>query len=587
MNSNESSAQTSSAPVSRRNFIKSGLVGAGAFALGSSFPQILSRATDARRGAPNILFIICDQWRFPQHLRPEESAFLDARLPNYQWLYERSVKFFGHYGAAAACTPVRSTILTGLYTHQTGILNTYFDNGQKDQANTLNPGFLTWGKALRELGYQTVWWGKWHESPAIAADLAAAGLPANLESYGFDGGTFPPYLGPNGKPITIIGGPENGQPDLQAPIGNLNQGIELDAFIAGQFEKWFGGYNSDQGPFATAVSLINPHDIRNYPVDTLQDRLTARDHFIGSKPPNYEDLATLAKNKPSLQQAQYYTNNLSGGADTGWRNYQDYYYWLQAQVDIQIGKVLNALRSRPEISDNTIIIFTSDHGDHGGSHGLHEKALSVYEESIRLPLLVYDPTGNWTRAEEIPRPQLTSTVDLSPLFLTLATGGRTWLRDPRFNFLAKQVDWERLLHSPYGQGRDYIISTSDEFFGDEFDPSGTLAPADAPFHVIGVRTHDKKFATYNYWTVGSIALNYSARQENELYDHSTKDGRLELENLAGAQPALFAQLQHFIQNEILPHHLRRQLPEPYQAVHETAIQAYINGIQEPNSIEQG
>jgi arylsulfatase A-like enzyme len=65
------------------------------------------------------------------------------------------VKFFGHYGAAAACTPVRSTILTGLYTHQTGILNTYFDNGQKDQANTLNPAFLTWGKALRRLGYQT------------------------------------------------------------------------------------------------------------------------------------------------------------------------------------------------------------------------------------------------------------------------------------------------------------------------------------------------------------------------------------------------------------------------------------------------
>jgi hypothetical protein len=60
-----------------------------------------------------------------------------------------------------------------------------------------------------------------------------------------------------------------------------------------------------------------------------------RDHFIGSKPPNYEDLATLEKNKPSLQQAQYYTNSLAGGAETGWRNYQDYYYWLQAQVDIQ------------------------------------------------------------------------------------------------------------------------------------------------------------------------------------------------------------------------------------------------------------
>ena len=209
----------------------------------------------------------------------------------------------------------------------------------------------------------------------------------------------------------------------------------------------------------------------------------------------------------------------------------------------------------------------------------------MYEESIHLPLLVYDPTGRWTGAEGTPREQLTSTVDLSPLFLTLATGGRSWLRDPRFSFLSSQVDWESLLQNPTGQGREYIISTSDEFFGDEFDPAGTLAPTDAPFHVIGVRTRERKFATYNYWTVGSVALNYSARQENELYDYSTEGGRLELDNVASSQPALFAQLQQFIQNEILPNHLRRQLPDPYQAVHETAIQAYINGIQEPNSIE--
>jgi hypothetical protein len=65
---------------------------------------------------------------------------------------------------------------------------------------------------------------------------------------------FPPYIGPTGKPITIIGGPQNGQPDLLAPIGNLNQGIELDGFIAGQFEKWFSGYQPDKGPFATTVS---------------------------------------------------------------------------------------------------------------------------------------------------------------------------------------------------------------------------------------------------------------------------------------------------------------------------------------------
>ena len=164
--------------------------------------------------------------------------------------------------------------------------------------------------------------------------------------------------------------------------------------------------------------------------------------------------------------------------------------------------------------------------------------------------------------------------------------GRTWLRDPRFHFLADQVDWESLLQSPNGQGREYIISTSDEFFGEQLNPVGTLAPADATISCDRCRTLERKFATYNYWTVGSIALNYSARQENELYDYWTKGGRLELENLASTQPALFARLQHLFKTKILPKHLRRQLPDPNQAVHETAIQAYINGIQEPNSIEQ-
>ena len=573
--------------VSRRQFLKTGALSTGAIAVGATFPQILTRAAGPSSSTPNILLIICDQWRFPQHLTHQEREFLDSRLPNYRWLRDRSVKFTGHYGAAAACTPVRSTILTGLYTHQTGILNTFADNGQKDQANTLNPGFQTFGTALQKLGYQTHWYGKWHESPATAVDLAAAGLPANLERYGFGGGTFPLYIGPDGKPITIIGGPHNGQPDTLSPIGFLNQGIELDGFIAGQFEQWFAEYDPAKGPFATTVSLINPHDIKNYPVDTLQDRLTSRDHFIGAKPPNYEDLTTLQEKKPSLQQALYYTNQLGEDPDQGWRNYLDYYYWLQVQVDAQIGQVLRTLDQRREIAENTVVIFTADHGDHGGSHGLHEKSMTVYEESIHLPLFIYDPTRRRTRFEEVSRSQLTSSVDLFPLLLTIATGGESWKSDSRFSYLSPRVDWAGLLSDPAVRGRDYILSTSDEFFGDEFDPSGTLAPSDAPFHVIGLRTPTAKFATYNYWTLGSVNLNYSERQEQELYNYRTEQGRLELENTAATETWLAARLEQFVRTEVLPRELRAPLPDPYQAVHEEAIQAYINGIQETNSSGRG
>jgi arylsulfatase A-like enzyme len=572
--------------LSRRDFLRKSAYGAGATALGAAFPQLLFKS-NFQRSQPNILFVICDQWRFPQHLTGPEAAILDSRLPNYRWLVNRSVKFDGHYGAAAACTPVRSTMVTGLYTHQTGIMNTYADNGQLDQANTLNPGFLTWGSALRELGYQTAWWGKWHESPATAQDLLQAGLPANLEQYGFDGGTFPPYVGPNGQDINIIGGPNNGQPDLLAPIGNLNQGIELDAFIADQFRTWYDAYDPSKGPFATAVSLINPHDIKWYPVNTLQNLLSSRDNFIGRKPVNYEDLTTLQQNKPSLQQALYYTNQLIGGTDQGWKSYLDYYYWLQTQVDIQIGLILSSLYQRKDIAENTIVVFTADHGDHGGSHGLHEKSMTVYEESIHLPLLVHDPSGRWATSVDVARPQLTSTVDLFALFLTLATGGNSWRFDARFSYLAERVDWAGLLTNPSARGRDYVVSTSDEFFGDEFDPTGSAAPPNAPFHVIGVRTPKAKFATYNYWTVGTVDINSSQKQELELYDYSTEKGRWELENTASSQSHLVTYFQDLIQKQIIPNELQQALPQPYNQVQATAIQAYINGIQIPNSQKGG
>jgi uncharacterized sulfatase len=145
------------------------------------------------------------------------------------------------------------------------------------------------------------------------------------------------------------------------------------------------------------------------------------------------------------------------------------------------------------------------------------------------------------------------------------------------------VDWKDLLTSPSAKGREYIVSTSDEFFGDEFDPIGSAAPPDAPFHVIGLRTPNAKFATYNYWTVGTTNISTTAKQELELYDYSTEKGRLELDNTASSQPKLAAYFQQLIQNQVIPNELQQSLPEPYNVVQAAAIQAYINGIQIPNS----
>src|SRR6202012_2092080 len=101
---------------------------------------------------PNILVILVDQLRFPAWFSPMADG--TALTPNLRRLRDNAVSFSGHYTAANDCTPARSTLLTGLYTHQTGCMIT--------GGSTLSPRFPTWGTLLREQGYRTWWYGKWH-----------------------------------------------------------------------------------------------------------------------------------------------------------------------------------------------------------------------------------------------------------------------------------------------------------------------------------------------------------------------------------------------------------------------------------------
>ena len=96
--------------------------------------------------------ILVDQLRFPQWTT---GASVGSGLPpNLDRLRRGAVTFARHYTASNDCTPARATLLTGLHTHQTGCMIT--------GGSTLDHGFPTWGTMLREHGYDTRWYGKWH-----------------------------------------------------------------------------------------------------------------------------------------------------------------------------------------------------------------------------------------------------------------------------------------------------------------------------------------------------------------------------------------------------------------------------------------
>ena len=339
------------------------------------------------------------------------------------------MSFARHYTASNDCSPSRSALLTGLYTHQTGCLIT--------GASTLDPGFPTWGTMLREHGYHTRWLGKWHVTRHDNRWTAATGERA-LEHYGFAGGIYP------------------------SPDGAPGQGWRVDPHIATRFADWFA-HDGGSEPWCTTVSFVNPHDIAWW--YAWSERVAAEASAapaVRRLPPNFETPELLlARHKPRLQRSFQDTAAASfgpvpfTGPDTArlWLGFLDLYTKLQREMDRHVGQVLDTLESRPEVAANTVVVFTSDHGEYGASHGLRGKGASAYEEGIRVPLIVKDPRGVLTAAPERARTQLTSSVDVAPLLLTIATGSEDWRREEHYSHIAGRLELARILADPTAPGR--------------------------------------------------------------------------------------------------------------------------------------
>jgi arylsulfatase A-like enzyme len=544
--------------ISRRTLLKGGLAAGGLIGAGVAIDRLAGGSRQAQapkpaarapeppaagsRRAPNILVIIVDQLRFPQWFSTTPGSL--SLPPNIQRLSREGVSFASHYTASNDCTPSRAALLTGLYTHQTGALIT--------GGSTLDPAFPTWGTMLREHGYTAHWYGKWHLTRGDQHWSQPTGAPA-LEHYGFAGGTFP---SPNGDP---------------------GQGWHTDARIAAEFEAWFAR-EAPREPWCTTVSFVNPHDIAWWYAWT--QRVPAERSFarsVHALPPNFETPQQLiARRKPLLQRSLQDTAASSFGSvpfsgpalERKWLAFLDLYVKLQREVDGHVGSVLRTLASNPRVAENTVVVFTSDHGEYGASHGLRGKGAGVYEEAIRVPLIVRDPRSGAAGVPGQVRTQLTSSVDVAPLLLTLASGSGAWRADPHYSHIAGRLDLAGILEDPAAAGRPYVLHATDEIVTEfAVEPYA----ADAPLHVAAMRTPSAKYAIYSDWARESIEP-LTIGQESELYDYSSEGGRLELDNSAGrstVEEAMRAELEHAIASE-----LRAPLPPGLDAAQRRGFADY-------------
>ena len=331
-------------------------------------------------GRPNILMIVSDQERQREWLPPS------VELPNRQRLLDEGLEFTNYWTHSSPCSPSRASLMTGQYVPRHGVK----DNVIHPWHVELDPSTPTTGSLTRKAGYRSSYIGKWHLSQSPQPDM---------EAYGYSD-----WEG-NDKHF----------------MGWAGTGVHFDPVIAENAAHWLRENGSSPEPWFLTVALVNPHDVMWFPIDQPNYQATHSEELSFVKmlleasrwkddetlPAFTEDYAevvdTLPANfdddlhtKPEAQRQWRWDqqHGMWGYIDPkdtkSWLRVLDYYVKLHQMGDDNLGTVLDALDASGA-ADDTIVMFTSDHGDMCGSHGLRSKGPFIYNEIMHVPLYVRGP----------------------------------------------------------------------------------------------------------------------------------------------------------------------------------------------------
>ncbi|MBW1790063.1 MAG: sulfatase-like hydrolase/transferase [Deltaproteobacteria bacterium] len=398
-------------------------------------------ADASNKGKRNILFITCDQQMF-QTVQAE-----GFRQPALDRLADRGVTFANHYIASAVCTPSRGVIYSGLAPQVTGIQ----EEMMFGWTPSLPTNAVSIGTAMKQLGYSTAYFGKFELDRDIVYPKPGVNYADALKKYGFD--VWQPY-----GEVT----------------GEKNQGYEVDGVIAAEGIRWLRtnaeSLRKGDEPWFLVISLINPHDIFftdvNPPDESVQKSLNPE--LISKVPANarYQkqwdfplwntlDEPLQAPGRPGAHWEFYRgTAKVMGDIPTErrdmWHAYNNYYMNLLSDKDRCIGQVLDTLDDL-DLWKDTVVVFTSDHGELGGSHGgLRNKGPVSYEQNVHVPMIVVHPDvkgGQTTRA-------LTSHIDLLPTLVGLTGAPQEDTADITKGFPGR--DFSKVLANPSSAQPDEV-----------------------------------------------------------------------------------------------------------------------------------
>ena len=323
---------------------------------------------------PNILFLFSDQHRFDA-TGCNGAKF--CRTPAIDSISENGMRFTNAFTPVALCSPARASLLTGLYPHNHGQLaNTGNFNSVFDTQVLNKPGYP---ELARNAGYSVHYTGKWHlpregnkefwhfdtwhTSREYDQALSKRGLESNreVEVQRLEWGPSAPFCG---RSMLEAG-------DLQ------------EAWVADKTIEMLEEQSKSDKPFIIFSSFFGPHFPYAVPApyDTMYDPNSVE------KWPNFDE---SFDGKPLIQQKELLRWNADHLTWADWQKVIAHYWGYVTFIDDQIRRVLNKL-SALGLSENTIVIYSTDHGDMLGSHRLFNKGFNMYDEIFHIPLIVHWP----------------------------------------------------------------------------------------------------------------------------------------------------------------------------------------------------
>ena len=491
---------------------------------------------------PNILLIVSDEER--------RNDWLDGvvDLPAHERLRADGLSFDRYFTHSSPCSPSRASLYTGRYLAEHGVV----DNVAFPTHTALDPAIPTIGSLLAERGYRSSYLGKWHLGHTETPDMEAHGYldwegnDIHFMGSAYTGRYFDPIIvdqaidwlrgraseranAAHTDEAVARAARERSEQERETPHRNMTRLRRPEHVLSGRAAG--AGTNGDSGadrPWFLTVALVNPHDIMWFPADhrsyqgehprfaeffnaVLEMRLgdlpvtpPPEDYprLFDRLPDNFgDDLHT----KPEVQRAWRHVRNrehVVGRIDADdhdtWLRGLDYYAWLHIELDRSLARLLDALDALG-LYDDTVIAYTSDHGDACGSHGLRAKLPCVYDEVMGVPLIVKAPgapAGARTGA-------LATHVDLAATVAAL--GGVDAADTPTLS----GRDLSPVLADPASSVRDFVLFSQDSAQSDLIRHTR--------YAVRGFFDGDTKYARY-YGIGGGVQRDGSATDGGKLFD---------------------------------------------------------------------